>query len=218
MSRAVRRGMPLLIFCSSIGIAQAEEIAKIKRNHSLLPTLDNDTAQQVREILRDRGWSDFPSPAGLFVPSISLIPPSLPASMVTLETIQCLVDAPNSNSDFGNTPDAGFPQGDPAVISQEEEVLEHFDGYVDSIEGGIAFVTLKSREHGDELIGKYSANLLNDKGIREQNRFVCRTLRVGNTTRVEIEAVAKVAVTAEQIREINEELNRMLPDDDSVDY
>jgi hypothetical protein len=35
---------------------------------------------------------------------------------------------------------------------------------------------------------------------------------------VEIEALPKVAVTEQQIREIDDELNRMLPADDDVDY
>jgi serine/threonine protein kinase len=97
-------------------------------------------------------------------------------------------------------------------------ILEQFEGFVDRIENGTALVTLTSREHGDQLLGEYSAKLLAEQGIHEQSRFLCRTVQEGRGTRVEIEALPKVAVTEQQIREIDDELNRMLPADDDVDY
>lgn len=119
---------------------------------------------------------------------------------------------------MNSEPGLETPQEIAPIADDVETVLEHFDGFVDAIDDGVAYITLKSREHGDELAGEYSAALLRENGINEQNRFACKTVRVGGATKVEIEAVPKIVVTEEQIREIDDELNRMLPDDDGVDY
>lgn len=130
--------------------------------------------------------------------------PELTAPITTVNTTTAEIPAP--------------PESVDSEVHHEEIVLEHFDGFVDSIKNGVALVTLKSREHGDELSGEYSAVLLAEQHIHEQSRFLCRTVQEGRGTRVEIEAIPKVAVTEQQIREIEHELNRMLPPDDDVDY
>jgi len=105
-----------------------------------------------------------------------------------------------------------------AVTAQGELILEQFDGFVDQIEGDTAYVTLKSREHGDVLYGQYSAALLKSKGIEEQDRFLCQTVALGETIRVDIEAVPLAIVTKEQLHAIDEEIERILPSDDGIDY
>lgn len=70
-----------------------------------------------------------------------------------------------------------LPEGDCVV-------LERFDGFVDCIDCGRAFVTLRSK-HGDELIGEYPAVELERLGIRERRRFICETVRV-QTGEIEI--------------------------------
>lgn len=105
-----------------------------------------------------------------------------------------------------------------AVTTQAELILEQFDGFVDQIEGDTAYVTLKSREHGDVLYGQYSAAPLKRKGIEDQDRFLCRTVPVGDTIRVEIEAVRPATVTKEQLHAIDEKIEKILPSDDGIDY
>jgi hypothetical protein len=98
-------------------------------------------------------------------------------------------------------------------------VLESFDGFVDQVEGDTAYVRLKSREHGDILYGEYPASELLEKGIEEQTRFLCRTAKVDGTTRVDIQAVPNVQVTGEELRVIEEKIDRALPRDDSgIEY
>lgn len=54
--------------------------------------------------------------------------------------------------------------------------LETFNGFVDGIKNGIAYVTLKSIEHGDTLWGEIEAQKLLDLGICERRRFKCMTV------------------------------------------
>jgi hypothetical protein len=96
-------------------------------------------------------------------------------------------------------------------------VLESFDGYVDSIDGDTAYVTLESRENGDVLYGEYSASELLAKGIREQTRFLCETVKGGDGGRVHFAPLPKNQVTDEEARSIAKEMREAFPgDDDSV--
>ncbi len=54
-------------------------------------------------------------------------------------------------------------------------LLERFEGFVDQIEDGTAYVTLTS-EAGETLDGEYPAAELEALGIRERRRFICTTL------------------------------------------
>ena len=220
MSTTMRRGVPVLLLYSSIEVVGPVKIAECRNYHVLPPAPDRDIAERTRAVLQDRGWNDHESPAGLDVPSISLSPPvSLPACDDRRLGEPEIVEAQES----GTTSEPGAitriegQQHSVSSANQGEVILEHFDGFVDNIDGDTAYVTLRSREHGDELSGQYSASLLKIKGIHEQNRFLCKTVRIGNSTRVDIETVPKMIVTKEQLQEIDDEINRMLPDDD-VDY
>jgi hypothetical protein len=85
---------------------------------------------------------------------------------------------------------------------------------VDSVEGDTAYVTLESREHGDVLYGEYSASELLGKGIGEQSRFLCQTVKVDGATRIDFRALPKLAVTDEEVRAIAEEMHGAFPSDD----
>ena len=100
-----------------------------------------------------------------------------------------------------------------------EVVLESFEGRVDQIKGDTAYVRLKSHEQGDVLYGKYPASQLLEKGIEEQGRFLCTTVKVNGTTRVDIQAIPSVPVTDEELRAIEEKIDRVLPRDDlGIEY
>jgi hypothetical protein len=100
-----------------------------------------------------------------------------------------------------------------------EVVLESFEGFVDHVEGDTAYVRLKSREHGDVLYGEYPTSQLLEKGIEEQGRFLCKTVKVDGTTRVDMQAIPSVPATDEQLRAIEEKIDRVLPrDDPGIEY
>ena len=99
------------------------------------------------------------------------------------------------------------------AVSQAETVLESFEGYVDSVEGDTAYVTLESREHGDVLYGEYSASELLGKGISEQSRFLCQTVKEDGATRIDF-ALPKLVVTDEEVRAVAEEMHGAFPSDD----
>jgi hypothetical protein len=99
---------------------------------------------------------------------------------------------------------------------QTETVLESFEGYVDEVDCDTAYVTLQSVEHGDVLHGKYSASELLKKGIEEQSRFLCRTIKANGATRVDLQPLPDAEVTDEEVRAISEEMDRAFSSDDSA--
>ena len=169
----------------------------------LPPAPDKETAERARNVLHERGWRDFTSPDELRLKSISLTHPSHSSHLVVSASRSHEACETGATSDSSISPEIEF-QRHVLISKNEEAVQEHFDGFVDFVEDGVAYVTIKSREHGDELSGQYSAALLNAKGIKEKNRFLCKTVRVGEATRVDVEAVPKVVVTKEQIQEIDD--------------
>jgi hypothetical protein len=101
----------------------------------------------------------------------------------------------------------------------EEKVLESFVGYVDQVEDGMAYVRLKSREYGDILYGQYPASELASKGIYEQTRFLCETVKVGENTRLDLKALPDLAVSCEERLAIEEKIDRVIPrDDPGIEY
>lgn len=105
------------------------------------------------------------------------------------------------------------------TATEPEIVLESFEGYVDQIDGDTAYVTLESRKHGDVLYGEYSASQLRQKGIGDQSRFLCKTVKMGRATRVEFEPLPDEEVTDEEVRAIAEKMNRAFSSDDSgIEY
>ena len=65
-----------------------------------------------------------------------------------------------------------------------EQVLETFEGHVDSIEEDSAFVTLKAPS-GEILRGRYSATALARYGITEGSRFECSTVKLASKRRAD---------------------------------
>ncbi|WP_406698245.1 hypothetical protein V5E97_05250 [Singulisphaera sp. Ch08] len=103
---------------------------------------------------------------------------------------------------------------------ESKTVLESFDGYVDSIDGDTAYVTLESRSNGDILYGEYSAQELLARGIHEQTRFLCETVKGGGAGRVHFAPLPKIEVTDEEARAIAEEMREAFPggDDSVIEY
>jgi hypothetical protein len=111
------------------------------------------------------------------------------------------------------------PTSQVAAPKVEEKVLETFVGYVGQVDGDTAYVRLKSRDHGDVLYGKYSASELASKGIYEQSRFQCETVKVGDSTRLDLKALPDEEVSAEDLRAIDERIHRVIPrDDPGIEY
>lgn len=108
-----------------------------------------------------------------------------------------------------------------ASTKVQETVLETFTGYVDQVDGdtNTAYVRLKSQEHGDILYGQYPASELASKGIYEQTRFLCETIKVGNSTRLDLKALPDMEVSEEELRAIDERIHRVIPrDDPGIEY
>lgn len=103
-----------------------------------------------------------------------------------------------------------------STVCQSGTILERFDGFVEKVEDGIAYVSLRS-EHGDTLYGSYSARSLEAKGIFERRRFRCVTVKNENGVNVELEAIADKDVSRERQLEIWKELQRTLDSEDDAD-
>jgi hypothetical protein len=99
------------------------------------------------------------------------------------------------------------------VTKVRKEVLEEFDGFVDRVEGNVAYVTLLSST-GEMLCGEYPISELEDKGIRERRRFKCLTVDTGEAVKLELYSVPDCEVTEEQEGVIREEIDRALGDDE----
>ena len=102
-----------------------------------------------------------------------------------------------------------------STVAETRTVLETFDGYVDSIEGESANVTLESRETGDVLYGEFPASDLLGKKISEQTRFLCETVKTDNGSRIDFRALPKIEVTDEEVRSIAEKMRGAFSSGDS---
>jgi hypothetical protein len=94
------------------------------------------------------------------------------------------------------------------------EIIEEFLGFVDKIDGDVAYITLTSIATGEKFFCEYSDKELTQE-FREHRQFKCRTVEVGPTTvEIEFEAIPDQEITPEREQEIDEWLNRTLGDDD----
>ena len=99
-------------------------------------------------------------------------------------------------------------------LSRRHALLEEFEGFVEQIDGNLAYVTLKDKA-GQTLYGEYPASELETLGIHERRRFRCRTFDVGDgNVRIELSAVPDRKVSEEHQRAIDEELRRTMGGDD----
>ena len=90
-------------------------------------------------------------------------------------------------------------------------ILERLEGFVEQIEGSIAYVRLTS-EHGDELYGEYPAADLLDKGIGERQRFQCITMQQNGHVQVSLKAIPEQNTPAEE-ETIHRRIEQLLADD-----
>ena len=90
-----------------------------------------------------------------------------------------------------------------------ERFLEELKGFVDQIEGDVAYVTLEAG-NGDQLQGEYAAAELLALGIREHRYFTCRTIDTSSGVRVELSPVQDREVSKEQKRAIEDQIRQAL--------
>ncbi len=92
------------------------------------------------------------------------------------------------------------------------QVLETFLGYVDTIDGDSAFVTLKAPS-GEILKGRYSASSLAAHGISEGTRFRCSTVSINPTdVRITFKKLPSRAGTKAALERVRESLKLDLDD------
>jgi hypothetical protein len=91
--------------------------------------------------------------------------------------------------------------------------LEEFLGFVDQIDGDVAYVTLTPAT-GEKLYGEYPAAELKARGIHERRRFRCWTIEAGTRVEFDLEPIPDCEVSAERERAIEENLRALLGDDD----
>jgi hypothetical protein len=94
------------------------------------------------------------------------------------------------------------------AMPPKDVLLESFEGFVDQIDGGTAYVTLKS-EHGDTLHGVYPAAKLAELGIKERRRFTCRTIERGGRVEVDLTAIPEMDVTPEDQQAIADRITKI---------
>src|SRR5947209_3461046 len=74
------------------------------------------------------------------------------------------------------------------LVVETRTVLEEFVGFVDQIDGDVAYVTL-TPETGEKLYGEYPAAELKARGIHERRRFRCRTIDAGTRVEFDLEPI-----------------------------
>ena len=99
------------------------------------------------------------------------------------------------------------------LVAEPRMVLEEFVGFVDQIEGDVAYLTLKP-ETGETLYGEYPAGELKARGIHEHRHFKCRTIEAGSHVEFDLEPIPDREVSEERERAIEEKLRKFLGDDD----
>lgn len=86
----------------------------------------------------------------------------------------------------------------------EPKVLEELYGFVDKIDGDIAYITILSSDGSTEFEGEYSAEVLKKQGIKERRRFKIRTIDDGKGVQVQFEKAPFLEIKPEDMRRINE--------------
>lgn len=92
------------------------------------------------------------------------------------------------------------------------KVLETFDGYVDKIEDGTAYVSFESRHNNDRFNGSYLANKLKKKGIKERDCFIFETILFLGWTNVRFKYKPPNKLSQETIDQIGREIEERLKD------
>lgn len=76
----------------------------------------------------------------------------------------------------------GSKRGLGSIVPKIAAVVQHYKGFVDAIHGGMAYLTLESRD-GQRLELEWDARELAKKSIGERQPFILNTLTLGNTMR-----------------------------------
>ena len=106
-----------------------------------------------------------------------------------------------------------------AVAEATDVVLETFEGYVDRVDGETAHVQLKSREYGDVLYGTYPTSQLSAKGIEEQSRFLCETVKVDGNYAHRLAGTPRRRADRRRASRIEERIDKAIPcDDPGIEY
>lgn len=102
------------------------------------------------------------------------------------------------------------------ATDQSAVVLEKLDGFVERIDGDVAFVVFTS-QNGQKLSGQCPANEMLESNIEEGQRFVCRTIQNGKDVRVEIEPIPLAEITAQEWRAVCTSVESIFLDDEGND-
>lgn len=91
-------------------------------------------------------------------------------------------------------------------------VIEQFRGFVDSIDGDNALITLTS-DTGETLHGVYPATALTDLGITERRSFSLATVQADDDIEIHIAAIPEAELTADELVELHSKLRSLCTDE-----
>lgn len=92
------------------------------------------------------------------------------------------------------------------------QVLETFKGFVERIDGDLAYITLTAQS-GEVFWCEYSAKELAKVGIRERRSFICQIIKVDDKVDVDLQAIPDRIISPEEEETIARHLHEMLGDD-----
>jgi hypothetical protein len=94
-------------------------------------------------------------------------------------------------------------------VPRRKPASERFEGFVEKLEGDIAYISLES-ERGERLQGPYPADELAAQGVGERDRFWLTLTDVGDSVRFDIRLIPHKIISAERQREIQREIEQAL--------
>lgn len=109
----------------------------------------------------------------------------------------------------------GFAQARLARRNQTEPVTHRLEGKVRSVDGGTAYLSLTD-ESGREAAAACAVDELISFGISVPGDFSCTFIRRDNEVAVRLEPVLRRKLTAEEVRELDEQTERTLGEYDPI--
>jgi len=94
-------------------------------------------------------------------------------------------------------------------IPRRKPASERFEGFVERVEGEVAYVSLES-ERGERLQGPYPADELAARGVGERDRFRLTLTDEGESVRFDLQSIPRKTVPAERQAEIQREIEQAL--------
>lgn len=95
--------------------------------------------------------------------------------------------------------------------------LEVFEGVVDVVEGGVAFLTMRSLANGDVMEGSAVVEELASHGIHEGGHFRCSTYDTPGGVIIRFEPIEPRRLSDEEVERFCRKVDLALTDDDLRD-